>query len=280
VSSPSVADHVIARLADLGIGHAFGMPGDYAFAIEFSDRVTWVGCSNELNAAYAADSYARIHGAAILTTTFAAGEASALNGVLGSKAERLPVFHLVGTPSSRLVRTHRQLHHTFGDADIGQFRVPSELAAGTCHRRGAARAAAAYITIASDYARMPVAGTPVKGVPATVQAAPSDPAELDAAIDAISAALARARRPVILPAFTLARYSLSADDRDGHSVRRHRHGQGRPARVTPPVRPTVRQRRIDGRRPALGRAGWRADLSARKSSWRCYELSKAVAAAR
>jgi hypothetical protein len=48
--NPSLADYVIARLADLGIEHAFGVPGDGAFhiddAIERSDRVTWVKCSN------------------------------------------------------------------------------------------------------------------------------------------------------------------------------------------------------------------------------------------
>jgi indolepyruvate decarboxylase len=230
-SNPPVVDYVIARLADLGIEHAFGVPGDYAFpiddAIEFSDRVTWVGCSSELNAAYAADGYARIHGAAILTTTYVVGEASALNGVLGSKAERVPVFHLVGTPSSRLVRTRRQLHHTFGDGELDQLRLPSELAAcasaaltpenavpelervidaALCERRPA------YITIADDYAHMPVVGTPLKGTPlADVPSAHSDQAELDAAVDAIRAALAAARRPVILPAFTLARYGLSAE---------------------------------------------------------------------
>jgi hypothetical protein len=49
------------------------------------------------------------------------------------------------------------------------------------------------------------------GVPlADVSAAHSDQAELDAAVEAIGAALARARRLVILPAFTLARYGLAA----------------------------------------------------------------------
>jgi indolepyruvate decarboxylase len=226
----AVVDYVIARLADLGIEHAFGVPGDYAFpiddAIESSDRVTWVGCSSELNAAYAADGYARIHGAAILTTTYVVGEASALNGVLGSKAERVPVFHLVGTPSSRLVRTRRQLHHTFGDAELDQLRLPSELAACASAALTPENAVPelerlidaalrerrpAYVTIADDYAHMPVTGAPVKGAPlADVPSAHSDQAELDAAVDAIGAALARARRPVILPAFTLARYGLSA----------------------------------------------------------------------
>jgi indolepyruvate decarboxylase len=229
MSNPSVADYVIARLADLGIEHAFGVPGDYSFpiddAIEFSDRVTWVGCSSELNAAYAADGYARIRGAAILTTTYVVGEASAVNGVLGSKAERVPVFHLVGTPSSRLVRTRRQLHHTFGDAELDQLRLPSELAACASAALTPRNAVTelervidaalrerrpAYITIANDYAHMPVIGTPVKGEPlADVPAAHSDQAELDAAVDAIRAVLARARRPVILPAFTLARYGVS-----------------------------------------------------------------------
>ena len=43
--------------------------------------------------------YARIHGAALLSTTYGVGELSAINGVMGSKAHRLPVFHLVGMPS-------------------------------------------------------------------------------------------------------------------------------------------------------------------------------------
>ena len=42
------------------------------------------------------------------------GELSALNGLMGSMAERLPVFHLVGTPSVRIVR-QGPVHHTLGD---------------------------------------------------------------------------------------------------------------------------------------------------------------------
>jgi indolepyruvate decarboxylase len=89
MKNPSLVDYVINRLADLGIEHVFGVRGDGAFhiedAVERSDRVTWVGSSNDLNAAYAADGYARIRGAAILSTTSVAGEASALNEFLGSK---------------------------------------------------------------------------------------------------------------------------------------------------------------------------------------------------
>ena len=52
--------------------------------------------ANELNVSYAADGYARIKGASILCTTYGVGELSALNGVMGSKAENMVVFHLVG----------------------------------------------------------------------------------------------------------------------------------------------------------------------------------------
>ena len=75
--SPSVVTYALDRLADLGIDRAFGVPGDYSFpiddAIEFSSRMKWVVCANELNAAYAADGYARIRGAAILSTTYGVG---------------------------------------------------------------------------------------------------------------------------------------------------------------------------------------------------------------
>jgi len=46
MSNPTVAEYVVDRLADLGIGHAFGVPGDFAFpidnAIEANSRVKWI----------------------------------------------------------------------------------------------------------------------------------------------------------------------------------------------------------------------------------------------
>ena len=92
-TTPTVAEYVVQRLADLGIERVFGVPGDYTFpfddAIDASDKVSWVVCANELNAAYAADGYARIYGAAILTTTYGVGELSAINGVMGKRSDCL-----------------------------------------------------------------------------------------------------------------------------------------------------------------------------------------------
>ena len=61
------------------------------------------------NPTVAEDVVARLHGAAMLITTYNVGELSALCGVMGAKAERLPVFHIVGAPSMRLARTRRPI---------------------------------------------------------------------------------------------------------------------------------------------------------------------------
>jgi len=58
-------------------------------AVERSPKVKWIGCANELNAAYAADGYARIRGVGMLATTYGVGELSALNGVMGAKSRAL-----------------------------------------------------------------------------------------------------------------------------------------------------------------------------------------------
>ena len=51
------------------------------------DTINLLGISNELNAAYAADGYARIneHGVGVVTTTFGVGELSSINGIAGGE---------------------------------------------------------------------------------------------------------------------------------------------------------------------------------------------------
>ncbi|HGM6823201.1 TPA: alpha-keto acid decarboxylase family protein [Serratia marcescens] len=121
----TVADYLLDRLAQIGIRHIFGVPGDYN--LQFLDHViahrqiAWVGCANELNAAYAADGYARCKTAAALLTTFGVGELSAINGTAGSYAEYVPVIHVVGAPALRVQQGGRLLHHSLGDGDFGHF---------------------------------------------------------------------------------------------------------------------------------------------------------------
>ncbi|WP_286867807.1 thiamine pyrophosphate-binding protein, partial [Pantoea sp. UBA5035] len=132
----TVGDYLLARLQEIGVGHLFGVPGDYN--LQFLDRVIahrdigWVGCANELNAAYAADGYARCRGAAALLTTFGVGELSAINGTAGSFAEYLPVIHIVGAPASGAQKRGDCVHHTLGDGDFRHFlRMAGEVSTAT-----------------------------------------------------------------------------------------------------------------------------------------------------
>ena len=223
----TVIDYIVQRLADEGITHCFGVPGDYAFpvcdAVERSAKVRWIGCSNELNASYAADGYARVRGAAMLATTYAVGELSALNGVMGAKAERSLVYHVVGMPSYQNQRLRKIMHHTFGDGVFGNF-IEISAQAACCHavinpdncvmemERVIAEARRnnqpAYIVVPSDYALAPVTLTEVR--PATLK---SNEASLERAVAAITERLRRAKSVVALPAFTVSRLRLQKEAR-------------------------------------------------------------------
>ncbi len=186
-------------------------------------NVKWIGCANELNAAYAADGYARVRGAALLVTTYAVGELSALNGVMGAKAERSLVFHLVGMPSYQHQRLHKIAHHTLGDGVFGNF-VNISAQAACCHavitpencmiemERLIAEARRenqpAYIAVPSDFALTPVIWNDVKPVRLA-----SNDASLGRAIAAIRQRVENARSIVAFPAYTLARLGLQKEAR-------------------------------------------------------------------
>ncbi|KAL7409369.1 pyruvate decarboxylase, partial [Mrakia frigida] len=118
------------RLVQLNVKTVFGVPGDFNLEmldyIEDCEDLLWAGNANELNAAYAADGYARVSkGLAVLVTTFGVGEISALNGVAGMMAERLPLLHIVGMPSTKLQSSRALLHHTLGDGRFNEFELMS-----------------------------------------------------------------------------------------------------------------------------------------------------------
>jgi pyruvate decarboxylase len=120
----TLADYVFARLHQLGIRSVFGVPGDYNLRLlDFVEPagLHWVGNCNELNAAYAADAYARIHGTSALITTFAVGELSAVNAIAGAYAEKAPIISIVGTPARATQEARTNVHHTFADGDFSRF---------------------------------------------------------------------------------------------------------------------------------------------------------------
>jgi indolepyruvate decarboxylase len=120
-----VADYLLDRLAELGLDAIFGVPGDYTLGlldhVVDHPSVSWIGATNELNAGYAADGYARLRGIGAVCTTFGVGELSAINAMAGSYAEHVPVVHIVGAPTTTAQRAGRPVHHTLGDGHFSQF---------------------------------------------------------------------------------------------------------------------------------------------------------------
>lgn len=230
MKNPTVAQYTLTRLSQLGIDRIFGVPGDYAFPIDDAAEqvpgLEWVVCANELNAAYAADGYARIRGAAILTTTYGVGELSAINGVMGSLTHRLPVFHLVGMPSERIQIQNLITHHNLGDTNYHRFLPISGAAAGVTAvltptncveelerviREALRLSKPAYIAISELSGYSPIVGTPVTGNPlAEIKRQTSVPAELESALATILLRLEAAKNPVAIVTALTARYGLRA----------------------------------------------------------------------
>jgi indolepyruvate decarboxylase len=222
VEARTVIKHVLARLKAIGISEVFGVAGDYAFPVDDAvigtPGMDWVGCCNELNAAYAADGYARIHGVGALSTTYGVGELSAINGIAGAYAEHLPVFHLVGMPNLPSQFSRALVHHTLGNGEFDFFRKMAEpvvcasailtpqnaayeterlIAEALYHRRPV------YMAFPSDTANQPVVSNA-----APVDAPKSDVISLREAAEAVAVALNKARTACILPGLLSIRAGL------------------------------------------------------------------------
>lgn len=220
----SVGDYLVERLSQLGIDEMFGVPGDYN--LQFLDsviahpRLKWIGCSNELNAAYGADGYGRSKPAAALLTTFGVGELSALNGIAGSYAEYVPVIHIVGAPALAAQNNHELLHHSLGDGDFNHFaRMSAHLSVAQALltrenatveidrvlREALYARRPVYIQLPSDVASFKVAPptTPLRPSPP-----PVDPKAVEAFTRAVKTLLEPARRVSLLADFLADRFEV------------------------------------------------------------------------
>ena len=124
----TVGKYLATRFEQIGLKHYFMVPGDYNLVLldELLENknVEQIGCCNELNAAYAAEGYARVNGAGAVLTTFNVGAYSALNGVAGAYAERLPVIIVSSSPNTNDPAENHILHHTMGNHDFAaQYEV-------------------------------------------------------------------------------------------------------------------------------------------------------------
>lgn len=235
-----LASHILRRLRQHGCDALHGVPGDFTLPFLSYLRgagVRWAGNCNELNAAYAADGYARVRGLGAVCTTYGVGELSAINGIAGSYAERVPVVHIVGSPRSELVESYGTggegqfkglVHHALGKgrsldvysqmarhvtADVVRLaEVPAELRAGRVDeaiRLCMLEKRPVYIDLPSDLAALHVEDTTSKGLlepePDTAVLSEAESSLLHILVDSMS----RAQRPLIMVDGLAARFGLS-----------------------------------------------------------------------
>ncbi len=209
----TVSHYLLDRLHELSVDHVFGVPGDFVlgfFHVLEDHKVKSICTCNELNAAYAADGYARIRGLGAVATTYAVGELSGINGVAGSYAERVPVIAITGCPATHHFKQGTLLHHTLGDYNIPFEMFKKITIASTLIDRTAKAASEidrvlkeavyhqlpGYIGLPSDIALAPIQ-KPTEKLQ-LIQRPPSDPKTLMEAVEEAVKMIDAAKKPVIV----------------------------------------------------------------------------------
>ncbi len=220
----SIGQYLIRRLTDYGVGHVFGLPGDYVLAfysmLEHS-RLDLISCTREDCAGFAADAYARVHGMGAVCVTYGVGGLSLANSVAGAYAEQSPVVVISGATGLKERADNPLLHHRVRGWNT-QLDVFDKLCAASIELSDPATA---YrdIDYALDtahrmkrpvYLELPrdmVDVVPEQSRSFEPKALASDPAVLAEAIREAVARIEAAERPVIVAGVELHRYGLQAE---------------------------------------------------------------------
>jgi indolepyruvate decarboxylase len=223
----TVGDFLLRRLQEAGIGHMFGVPGDFNLELlqqmEDSGALKWVGTCNEMNASYAADGYARLKGMGAVAVTNAVGALGAINGIAGAYAEHVPVILIAGSIPLRSIERGLGMHHTMGDGTwdrflsalapvtAGQTRLTPSNAATEIDRliRTAWREKLpVYMELPSDIAYLDIE---VPSGPLLLAEPPSDQERLKSCAAAIADRLSHAKSPAILVDRDVDQYGVATE---------------------------------------------------------------------
>ncbi len=223
----TVGQYLVDRLYEIGVRHLFAIPGDYC-AVWVHDylepsKIQRIGSTNELNAGYAADGYARFSGVGAVCVTYSVGAFSLLNAIVGSFVEQVPVIAIVGAPSveKRLqyVNTGFQWHHFVNghDTDLRVYRNVTvaaeridnpELAAMQIDyllRECITQSGPVYLEITEDMYDQPI---PPPKNKLTAAKTLSDPSSLEEAIRTVKGRLEIADHPLLWTGVEIERYDL------------------------------------------------------------------------
>jgi indolepyruvate decarboxylase len=223
--SISIGEYLLARLSEMGVRHMFGVPGDFnLWFLEQTVRkgsINFVGCCNELNAAYAADGCSRLAGISALATTYGVGELASLSGVAGAYAERVPIVCITGAPPLSAIQQRALLHHTLSDGNYEnmlncyrEFTVAQTRIEPANARQEIDRVLrTCWIEKRPVYLQLPsdVAGVRTEPIttPLDLDAPSSDPIQLARAISRISERISQASAPAFLLDADTERFGLA-----------------------------------------------------------------------
>jgi len=209
-----IGEFLNLRLKQMGIQHLFGVPGDFNLSyleqVEADTQLEFIGNCNELNAAYAADGYARINGFAALATTYGVGDLSAINGIAGAYAENVPMVHISGIPPLHVVQKGILVHHTLVDGNydnimncmkeftVAQTRLTPANAASEIDRvlrQCFIERRPVHIQLASDITHVKIE---VDTRPLELHYPAVEPELLHSVVDQLCGILAKAKSPALL----------------------------------------------------------------------------------
>ncbi|MBR8642776.1 alpha-keto acid decarboxylase family protein [Streptomyces tuirus] len=109
----TVARYLALRLAELGITHLFGVPGNhlgpFLTTLRAEGDIEWVGTPTEGGAGQAADAYARVHGVGAAAVTYSVGAFNLLNACGGAYVERVPLIAVNASPPYEQWQNYRAL---------------------------------------------------------------------------------------------------------------------------------------------------------------------------
>jgi indolepyruvate decarboxylase len=110
----NLTEYLFHRLRELGVGHTFGIPGDFVlpvYAVQEAVGMPTIVCAHEPGVGFAADAYARLKGLGVALVTYGPGALNTLNPVACAYAEQSPLLVVSGGPEVALRRPELHLHH-------------------------------------------------------------------------------------------------------------------------------------------------------------------------
>lgn len=217
----TIGAYLLQRLQDHGIGHIFGVPGDFVlrFMTEIeASPIELINTCDEQGAGFAADAYARLNGLGAVCATYGVGGLKLANTTGQAYAERVPVVVISGAPSMSERRRNPLIHHKVRSYDT-QHLVFEQLTVATTvldHAEDACSEIDRVLRICKRYSRPVYIELPRDMVDAEVTVEPravyesqvSDPRILEAAVAEAAAWIDRSERPVIFFGVELYRFGL------------------------------------------------------------------------